>query len=44
LHQDAFRPLGKEFKFAMREMGWNPEHHVDRLIPIAIKIASPSLE
>lgn len=44
LHQDAFRPLGKEFKFAMREMGWNPEHHIDRLIPIAIKIASPSLE
>lgn len=42
LHQDAFRPLGKEFKLAMREMGWNPEHHVDRLVPIAIKIASPA--
>lgn len=41
LHQDAFRPLGKEFKLAMREMGWNPEHHVDRLLPIAIKIVSP---
>lgn len=41
LHQDAFRPLGKEFKAAMRDMGWNPEHHVDRLVPIAVKIASP---
>lgn len=41
LHQDAFRPLGKEFKLAMRDMGWNPEHHVDRLVPIAIKISSP---
>lgn len=41
LHQDAFRPLGKEFKLAMRDMGWNPEHHVDRLVPIAIKISTP---
>lgn len=41
LHQDAFRPLDKQFKMAMREMGWDPEHHVDRLVPIAIKITSP---
>lgn len=44
LHQDAFKPLGKEFKQAMRQMGWNPEHHPERLVPIAIKIAAPSLE
>lgn len=44
LHQDAFRPLGKEFKAAMRQMGWNPEHHVDRLLPIAIKIGAPEVE
>lgn len=44
LHQDAFRPLGKEFKAAMREMGWNPEHHAERLLPIAVKIGAPNVE
>ena len=44
LHQDAFRPLGKEFKSAMRQMGWNPEHHPERLLPIAIKIGAPEVE
>lgn len=44
LHQEAFRPLGKEFKMAMRDMGWNPENHVERLVPIAIKITNPELE
>lgn len=44
LHQDAFKPLGREFKQAMRQMGWNPEHHPERLVPIAIKIAAPALE
>lgn len=44
LHQDAFRPLGKEFKAAMRQMGWNPEHHAERLLPIAVKIGAPEVE
>lgn len=44
LHEEAFRPLGKEFKTAMRSMGWNPEHHVERLVPIAVKIGSPNVE
>lgn len=44
LHEDAFRPLGKEFKAAMRQMGWNPEHHAERLLPIAVKIGAPEVE
>jgi hypothetical protein len=44
LHEDAFRPLGKEFKAAMRQMGWNPEHHPERLLPIAVKIGAPEVE
>lgn len=44
LHESAFRPLGKEFKQAMRQMGWNPEHHPERLVPIAVKIAAPNLQ
>lgn len=35
LHPEAFRPINKT---AMKQMGWNPEHHEGRLIPVCVKI------
>jgi hypothetical protein len=35
LHPDAFRPINKT---ALKQMGWNPEHHEGRLIPVCVKI------
>lgn len=35
LHPDAFRPVNKN---AMKKMGWNPEHHEGRLVPVCVKI------
>ena len=37
LHPFAFRAVDK---VAMKQMGWNPEHHEGRLIPVAVKIHS----
>lgn len=38
LHPEAFKPVDAAFRDAMKSVGWNPEHHVQRLIPVAIKI------
>lgn len=43
LHPEAFRPVGAQFKDAMKEMGWNAEDHVLRMVPIACKIYNENL-
>ena len=38
LHPEAFKPINAAFRETMKQSGWNPEDHVERLIPTAIKI------
>lgn len=44
LHVDAFKPVGADFKEAMKGMGWNPESHVSKLVRVAVKIYNPELK
>jgi hypothetical protein len=44
LHVDAFKPVGPEFKGAMQNMGWNPVEHVQKLVPVALKLYNPALK
>ncbi len=44
LHIDAFKPVGAEFKEAMKGMGWSPEDHVGKLVRVAVKIYNPELK
>lgn len=43
LHPSAFRSVDKNFKQAMRKMGWNPEDHVRRMVCVAAKIYNPEM-
>ena len=43
LHPSAFRPVEGEFQQSMRGMGWNPEHHVQRLVCVLAKIYNPDM-
>lgn len=43
LHPAAFRPIDAQFKGAMKTMGWNPEHHVQKLVCVMAKIYNPEL-
>jgi hypothetical protein len=38
LHEDAHKPVDKTFKELMRSAGWNPEDHIQKMIPVAAKL------
>ncbi len=40
LHPNAFRPIGKD---VMKQFGWHAEDHVERLVPVAVKIWNDAL-
>lgn len=40
LHPAAYRPVNAAFKSSMKQLGWNPEDHEGRLVPVAVKISS----
>lgn len=44
LAPDAFKPVSAEFRATMKDAGWNPEHHVSRLIPVALKLYNDEME
>ena len=45
LHPEAFHPVNARFKKTMKSAGgWNPEHHVESMIPIVLKLWNPQLK
>jgi hypothetical protein len=44
LHPDAFRSTGEDFRRAMKQIGWDSERHVEKLIPEVVKIWTPDVK
>lgn len=43
LHADAFKPIGADFKSGMKSFGWHAEDHIQKLVPVCLKIHNPNL-
>lgn len=44
LHPESHQTIGTEFKQAMQQMGWNATEHVEKLVPLPLKIYNPELK
>lgn len=42
-HLATYKPVDTQFKNALKTMGWNSEHHVEKLIPVIVKINNPTV-
>lgn len=43
LHPEAFKPMGAAFKEAMTSFGWITSDHIEKLVPVAVKVWNDSL-
>jgi len=44
LHAEAYNVIGAAFKQSMQHMGWDATEHVEKLLPLPLKIYNPELK